>query len=106
RMGCMQRHGSARMEVDIMQKVKSYLIDHVGDMTAPGTPVFDATLDRWRVPILCKTEKGILLIGEVLTNSAGKVLFAPSKEEMLVILHDQVCRLPCLVFSSRDGLAY
>jgi hypothetical protein len=53
-----------------LRKVQDYLTDYVGELTAPGTPVFDATSHHWRVPVFCKTAKGILPVAEFLLDEA------------------------------------
>ena len=40
------------MEDVIVQKAQGYLTDQVGEMTVPGTPIFDAASHHWRVPVL------------------------------------------------------
>ena len=44
------------MEDVIVQKAQGYLTDQVGEMTVPGTPIFDAASHHWRVPVLCKSQ--------------------------------------------------
>jgi len=92
------------MEAMIVEKAQDYLTDHVGEMTAPGTPIFDAATRRWRVPVLCKTAKGILPVGEFLADEAGNLLAVPDKEQMLRVLDAQTVRLPFLVFGDKDEL--
>ena len=50
--------------MEIYEKVRKYLYDNVGHMTTPGTPRFDSKTEKWKVPVLCKTERGILIVGE------------------------------------------
>lgn len=92
------------MEAVIVQKVQDYLTDHVGELTAPGTPVFDAATRQWRVPVLCKTAKGILPVGEFLMNEAGDLVDVPDKEQMVRVLKTQMSRLPFLVFGDKEEL--
>lgn len=90
------------METVIFQKVQDYLTDYVGELTTPGTPVFNATTRRWRVPVLCKTIKGILPVGEFVADEAGNFIAIPDKEQMLRVLEAQVARLPFLVFGEKE----
>lgn len=92
------------MEAMIFQKVQDYLTDYVGELTAPGTLVFDAATRLWRVPILCKTDKGILPVGEFLLDESGNFVAIPSKEQMLRVLEAQRARLPFLVFGEKEEL--
>ncbi len=92
------------METVIFQKVQDYLTDYVGELTAPGTPIFDVATRRWRVPVLCKTAKGILPVGEFVADEAGNFVAVPDKEQMLRVLHAQLERLPFLVFGEKEEL--
>ncbi|NCO35088.1 MAG: hypothetical protein GW893_14670 [Armatimonadetes bacterium] len=92
------------METVIFQKVKDYLTDYVGELTMPGAPVFDAATRCWRVPVLCKTAKGILPVGEFVADVAGNFVAVPDKEQMLRVLRAQVVRLPFLVFGEKEEL--
>jgi len=88
----------------IFQKVQDYLTDYVGELTAPGTPVLDAATRHWRVPVLCKTAKGILPVGEFLLDEAGNFIAVPDKEQMIRVLEAQLERLPYLVFGEKKAL--
>lgn len=88
----------------IVQQVQDYLTDHVGELTAPGMPIFDAATRQWRVPVLCKTAKGILPVGEFLANEAGELVDVPDKEQMVRVLKMQMSRLPFLVFGDKEEL--
>jgi hypothetical protein len=92
------------METLIVEKALDYLTDHVGDLTAPGVPIFNAATRRWHVPVLCKTAKGILPVGEILFDEAANLLAVPDKERMLRVLALQTERLPFLVFGDKDEL--
>jgi len=92
------------METVIFRKVQDYLTDYVGELTAPGTPVLDAATRHWRVPVLCKTAKGILPIGEFLLDEAGHFVAVPDKEQMVRVLEAQLARLPFLVFGEKEEL--
>jgi len=69
-----------------MNRVRNYLLDNVGHMTYPGNPSFDPASERWFVPIYCRTERGAVVLGDVELDSKGHVIFAPSREEMLIRL--------------------
>lgn len=92
------------MQDMIFQKVREYLIEHIGEMTTPGTPALDASARRWRVPVLCKTPKGILPVGEFVLDQDGNFLAVPDKEQMLRGLEAQTARLPFLVFGNKEEL--
>src|SRR5207253_5382480 len=96
--------GGHVMEALIVEKAQDYLMDHVGELTAPGAPIFDAATRRWRVPVLCKTAKGILPVGEILFNEAGNLVAASDRQQMLRVLTTQLVRLPFLVFGDKDEL--
>lgn len=90
------------MESMIHDKVRDYLTDHVGELAAPGTPVWDASRRQWRVPVLCRTPKGILPVGEFVLDEAGGFVAIPDKGEMVRVLEAQTARLPFLVFGQKD----
>lgn len=92
------------MEAMIVQKVQDYLTDYVGELTASGRPILNATTNQWRVPVLCKTEKGILPVGEFLLDKKGNFLAVPDRQQMLRVLEAQVSRLPFLVFGEKEEL--
>jgi hypothetical protein len=88
----------------IFQKVLDYLTDHVGELTAPGAAVFDAATRHWRVPVLCKTAKGILPVSEFLLDEASNFVAVPDKAQMVRVLEAQMARLPFLVFGEKEEL--
>src|SRR5437867_524027 len=92
------------METLIFKKAQAYLIDYVGELTSPGTPIFDATTRHWRVPVLCKTAKAILPVGEFVADETGNFIALPDKEQMLRVLSAQLERLPFLVFGEKEEL--
>ncbi|MBI3950094.1 MAG: hypothetical protein HY314_06535 [Acidobacteria bacterium] len=92
------------METVIFRKVLDYLTDYVGELTTPGTPVLDAATGHWRVPVLCKTAKGILPVGAFLLDEAGHFVAVPDKEQMVRVLETQLTRLPFLVFGEKEEL--
>jgi hypothetical protein len=92
------------VEALIVEKAVDYLTDHVGELTVPGAPVFDAATRGWRVPVLCKTANGILPVGEILFDETGNLVMVPDGDQMLRVLKMQVARLPFLVFGEKDEL--
>jgi hypothetical protein len=92
------------MEAVIVKKAQDHLTDNVGELTVPGAPIFDAASWRWRVPVLCKSAKGILPVGEFLFDDAGNLVAVPDKQQMLRVLNMQAVRLPFLVFGDKDEL--
>jgi hypothetical protein len=69
--------------MDPVNRVRDYLLDNVGHMTYPGNASFDPETQRWFVPICCRTERGVVVVGDVELDAQGHVVFAPSREEML-----------------------
>jgi hypothetical protein len=92
------------MEAVIFSKVLDYLVDHVGDMVSPGQPRWDAGLCRWQVPILCRTPKGVLPVGEFLLDERGDSISVPDPAGMIRVLNGQLERLPYLVYGDRSEL--
>ena len=72
--------------MDALSRVRDYLLDNVGHLTYPGQASFDAAAQRWFVPIYCRTERGAVVVGDVELDAQGHIVFAPSREEMLVRL--------------------
>ncbi|HLW65772.1 MAG TPA: hypothetical protein VKS79_10670 [Gemmataceae bacterium] len=72
--------------MDPVKRVRDYLLDNVGHMTYPGRPSFVPDSKRWFVPILCRTDRGVKVVGDVELDQQGHIVFAPSREEMLARL--------------------
>jgi len=89
---------------NIYDKVKSYLLDEIGNMALPGDPKFDPLLKRWRVPVLCKKEKGVFIAGEILLDETLEFIRIPSKEQMLKTIEAEMRELPFLVYAEPEEL--
>jgi hypothetical protein len=72
--------------MDAMNRVREYLLDNVGHLAYPGNASFDATTQRWFVPICCRTERGAAVVGGVELDFKGRILFAPSRQDMMARL--------------------
>jgi hypothetical protein len=72
--------------MDPMSRVRNYLLDNVGHMTYPGNASFDPASQRWFVPVYCRTQRGAVVVGDVAVDLQGRIVFAPSREEMLTRL--------------------
>lgn len=72
--------------MDAVNRVRDYLLDSVGHMTYPGNASFDAALQRWFVPIFCRTLRGAIVVGDVEFDPQGHILFAPGREDLLTRL--------------------
>ena len=72
--------------MDPMSRVRDYLLDNIGHMTYPGNASFDPSTRRWRVPVFCRTARGSVVVGDVEVDEAGRIVYAPSREEMLARL--------------------
>jgi len=81
------------------EKVKDYLIDEVGNMVQPGTPILDAKIKAWKVPVLCKTERGIFVVGEIGLDQNLNFLTIPTKPQMLKTLDKMTRHVPVLVYA-------
>jgi len=91
-------------DMEIYEKVKRYLYENIGHLTAPGTPRFDLKAEIWRVPVLCKTERGILIVGEFTLDKKGEFINIPTKQEMLKTVEIEISKLPFLVYGDRKDL--
>jgi len=72
--------------MDPVKHVRDYLLDKVGHLTYPGHASFDPTVQRWFVPIYCRTERDSVVVGDVELDPQGHIVFAPSREELLTRL--------------------
>jgi hypothetical protein len=90
--------------MEAYKKVKEYLCDNVGNMVMPGTPRFDARAKRWHVSVLCKSDKGIFVVGEILLDKDLQFLYMPTKEMMLKVLKKKGERVPFLVYATRNEI--
>jgi hypothetical protein len=90
--------------MEIYEKIKRYLYENIGHLTAPGTPRFDLKTEIWKVPVLCKTERGILIVGEFTLDKKGEFINIPTKQEMLKTVEIEISKLPFLVYGDRKDL--
>ncbi|MBI4710590.1 MAG: hypothetical protein HY759_05770 [Nitrospirae bacterium] len=61
----------------ICEKVRKYLYENIGHMTTAGTPKYDLKENVWKVPVLCKTERGIIIVGEFHVDKNGNFTNIP-----------------------------
>jgi hypothetical protein len=90
--------------MEIYEKVRKYLFENIGHMTTPGTPRFDSKSGTWKMPVLCKTERGILIVGEFSLDKKGNFINVPTKEEMIKIVEIEMSKIPLLFYGSKKDL--
>ncbi len=90
--------------MEIYKKVKQYLFENIGHMTTAGTPKYDVLKNLWRVPVLCKTERGIIVVGEFSLDKEGNFVNIPTKREMLKVAELEMERLPFLYYGTKKEL--
>lgn len=90
--------------MEIYEKVKRYLYNNVGHLTTAGTPRFDNMDKIWKVPVLCKTERGVIIVGEFHVDKNGNFVNVPTKEEMVKIVNLQIKKLPFLYYGTKKEL--
>jgi hypothetical protein len=90
--------------MEIFEKVRKYLYEHIGHMTTAGTPKYDLKENIWKVPVLCKTERGIIIVGEFHADKNGNFTNIPTKEEMLKTVKQEMKKLPFLYYGTRKEL--
>ncbi len=90
--------------MEIYEKVKKYLYENIGNLTTPGTPRFDLKTETWKVPVLCKTERGILIVGEFTLDKDGDFKNIPTKQEMLKTVETEISKLPFLFYGDKKEL--
>lgn len=89
---------------DVQKAARLYLVDHIGNMTFPATPRYDGARDRWMVTILCETEKGSLPVGCMEFDGMGKLLNAPTAEQVEQVAAGMYQLTPVLVRGGREEL--
>ena len=90
--------------MEIYENVRKYLYENIGYMTTAGTPKYDIIENIWKVPVLLKTERGIIIVGEFHINREGKFINIPTKEEMLKTVEMEISRLPFLYYGTKKEL--
>ena len=88
--------------MEAREKVRRYLYRNVGNQMAAGRPVFDLESRCWRVPVFCKTDRGVFVVGEFRLDEELNFLFIPPKEEMLTVLKRQLDRTLTLVVETPE----
>jgi len=88
----------------IRQAVTEYVILNLGDMIMEGVPRYDAARARWIVPLLCRTDRGILVAGAVELDDQAQIVEAPNKAQVTEMVEAQLKRLPYLVYAEREEL--
>ena len=59
-----------------------YACNRYGELTGVGVPDVDAYDSAVRFPLLCYTSSGFLDVGSILLDLIGKVLSAPSRDDV------------------------
>ncbi|MBI3922262.1 MAG: hypothetical protein HY318_12655 [Armatimonadetes bacterium] len=86
----------ANLSERIRKQVRDYLLDHIGHLMTPGVPEHDSEKDVWRVAALCRTDRGLLPVGECVLRSDGSFLYQLTREEVRKALEAQR-ESPCVV---------
>ncbi len=76
--------------MDAVTRVRDYLLDNVGHMTYPGNASFDPAAQHWFVPIFCRSQQGLIVVGDIELDTQGHIVFAPSREELLARLGTRI----------------
>ncbi|MFQ5901072.1 MAG: hypothetical protein ACE5IH_05895 [Thermodesulfobacteriota bacterium] len=87
--------------MEIYGKVKKYIYENIGHLVTAGTPRLDISKNIWKVPVLCKTERGIIIVGEFHVDKEGNFVNIPTKKEMLKTVEFEISRLPYLFYGSK-----
>lgn len=88
----------------IKEIIDQYLLENIGEMAVSGVPRYDENHQRWLIPILCETSKGILPGGRVELDDNLHFVSATPRSEMVKAVEAQLRRLPYLVFAEEDEL--
>lgn len=57
--------------------VDKYLIENVGNLIAPGEPVFDRKVNVWVVSVFHKSKVATFPVAEIVLDADGKIIHAP-----------------------------
>ena len=87
-----------------VRKVREYLTDNVGDHVETGEPKLNPRTRQWRVPVLAKSARAVVPVGEFLLDEDGEFVAVPEKEQMERALKRILERVPCLVYASQEDL--
>lgn len=87
------------------EKVRKHLQRHVGHLVTAGRGVFDARQRHWHVPVLAKTDRGILPIGEFELDEELNFVVMATKAELMAVLRRQVEHAATLVLESPEEVA-
>jgi len=90
--------------MEIYEKVRKYLYENIGHMTTAGTPRIDLIDNIWKVPVLCKTERGIIIVGEFHLDKDGNFINIPTKKEMLRTVELEMDQMPFLYYGTKKEL--
>jgi len=90
--------------MEIYEKVRKYLYENIGHMTTAGTPRIDLIENIWKVPVLCKTERGIIIVGEFHLDKDGNFINIPTKKEMLKTVELEMDKMPFLYYGTKKEL--
>ena len=66
--------------MEIYEKVRKYLYENIGHLATAGTPRYDLVEKLWKVPVLCKTERGIIIVGEFLLDNESNFVNIPTDD--------------------------
>ena len=89
--------------MEIYEKVRKYLYENIGHMTTAGTPKYDLKENTWKVPVLCKTERGIIIVGEFHVDKNGNFVNIPTKEEMLKTIKNEMKKTSISILRNKKG---
>lgn len=90
--------------MEVYEKVRRYLYENIGHLTTPGTPRYDIKTKTWKVTVLCKTERGILIAGEFVLDEKGEFINIPTKQEILKTVEIEISKLPFLFYGDKKDL--
>lgn len=90
--------------MNAVNRVRDHLLDNVGHQTYPGNASFDLNSQRWFVPIYCRTMRGAIVVGEVELDTQGRILLAPSREELLTRMAAMVGSASAVIRSNASGV--
>jgi len=100
-MDMNQRYDKA---LEIHKTARLHLVDHIGNMVFATTPRYHQDAGVWHVPLLCRTERGSLPVGEMEFDNSGRLLTAPTAEQVEEIATQMLQATPTVVRAPRGEL--
>ena len=72
--------------MDAVVRAAGYLRDNIGHLARPGNASYYPSVQRWFVPIYCRTDQGDVVLGDLEIDLDGHIVYAPTRDELVARL--------------------